>query len=313
MIPYLGAKLEQLSNAIAAMNNNRGPDLIGICEVENGPVINKLTNKIKEKVSRNYQVVHEKADDKRGIEVGFIYDVSKFEIEKDKLTGEDLVFSHHILREEATRNILQVNFKIKASNTRLVLIGNHWPSRTIGELETEPYRIAAGDALSYFHRRILEEHGENTPIVAMGDFNDMPINRSLVDYAFSTPYIEQVEKSQYIPFFYNLMWPLIAQGSATFYFGKKMPDRCSSKYTTYPNMLDQFMISKSITLQNKLKVKENSVTVHKKIGDTELFENKYSYEVPKKFGRPTECGNDVVFNKEGFSDHFPISLIIQEG
>ncbi len=53
------------------------------------------------------------------------------------------MFSHHVLRQEATRNILQVNFKIKSTNTDLILVGNHWPSRTMGEIETEPYRIAA--------------------------------------------------------------------------------------------------------------------------------------------------------------------------
>jgi hypothetical protein len=309
----LNDKLEQLSKAISSMNDNNGPDILGICEVEDGPVIDKLINKIKEKIPRNYKAIHEKADDKRGIEVGFIYDNEKFEIAKDKQTGNDLIFSHHVLREEATRNLVQVNFKIKSSNTQIVLIGNHWPSRTIGEIETEPYRIAAADALSYFHRRILEEHGENTPILVMGDFNDLPFNRSLMDYAFSTPYKEQIEKSVHIPFFYNLMWSSITQGLATYYFGKKEPDRCDdNKYTTYPNMLDQFMVSKSIAFENNLKVKDDSVTIHKKIGQIELFENRFSYKVPKKFGRPTNCGKPGYMNKEGFSDHFPISLIIQE-
>ncbi len=218
----LNTKLEQLSTVISKMNDNNGPDLIGVCEVEDGPVINKLVDKIKEKIHRDYKVVHEKVDDKRGIEVGFIYDYSKFEISKDEDTGQELVFSHHILREEATRNILQVNFRIKQSNTPLIVVGNHWPSRTIGELETESYRIAAADALSYFHKRILEEHGNDTPILVMGDFNDMPFNRSLMDYAFSTPYIEQIEKSENTHFLYNLMWPLISKGFATFYFGKEV-------------------------------------------------------------------------------------------
>jgi predicted extracellular nuclease len=217
----LNKKLEQLAKVISKMNDNNGPDILGICEVEDGPVINKFVNKIKEKVNRDYKVVHEKVDDKRGIEVGFIYDNSKFEVNRDSKTGVDLVFSHHVLRQEATRNILQVNFKIKSSNIDLILIGNHWPSRTIGELETQPYRIAAAEALSYFHKRIMEELGTDTCILAMGDFNDMPFNRSLMDYAFSTPYKEQVKKSENTFFFYNLMWPLIPNGYATYYFGKE--------------------------------------------------------------------------------------------
>jgi hypothetical protein len=308
----LNNKISQLAKAVSKMNDGNGPDILGVCEVEDGPVINKLVNKIKELVARDYKVVHEKYDDKRAIELSFIFDPSKFDIAKDIRTGTDLVFSHHVLRKEATRNILQVNLKIKNSNTSIVLVGNHWPSRTIGELQTEPYRVAAADALSYFHKRILEDHGDDTPIIVMGDFNDMPFNRSLMDYAFSTPYKEQVAKSEHVPFFYNLMWPLITQGFGTYYFGKKESDPCNDKYTTYPNMLDQFMVSKSIAFEKRISVKKDSVMVNKVIGEYSLFEERHSYEVPKKFGRPTKCGEPSDMNKEGFSDHFPISLIIQE-
>jgi exonuclease III len=308
----LNNKISQLAKVVSNMNDDNGPDILGVCEVEDGPVINKLVKKIKELIPRDYKVVHDQYDDKRCIEIGFIFDASKFEIAKDSKTGTDLVFSHDVLREEATRNILQINMKIKISNTLIILIGNHWPSRTIGELQTEPYRFAAADALHYFHKRILEEHGEDTPIIVMGDFNDMPFNRSLMDYAFSTPYKEQVAKSEHVPFFYNLMWPLITQCFGTYYFRKKEPDPCHDKYTTYPNMFDQFMISKSIAFGKRISVKKDSVRVNKVIGEYNLFEERYSYVVPKKFGRPTKCGEPSYMNKEGFSDHFPISLMIQE-
>jgi len=146
----LRAKIGQLSKIIVRINNNNGPDILGVCEVEDGPVINKLVDRITELLPRDYKIVHEKYDDKRGIEVAFIYDAAKFEVGKNNHTGEEQIFSHHVLRSEATRNILQVNFRLKTSdNTTLILIGNHWPARTIGELETECFRIAAGDALSY--------------------------------------------------------------------------------------------------------------------------------------------------------------------
>lgn len=309
----LGKKINQLAKAISQMNNGNGPDILGVCEVEDGPVINKLVKRIKELVPREYGVVHEEYNDKRGIEIGFIYDVSKFEIAKNEQTGKDLVFSHHVLRHEATRNILQINFKIKASNTLLVLIGNHWPARSAGELQTEAYRFAAADALSYFHKRILEEHGDNTAILVMGDFNDMPFNRSLMDYAFSSPYKEQVKKSQHVPFFYNLMWPLISHGFASYYFGKEEFDPCrDDKYTTYPNMLDQFMVSKSVAFANKIGVRDDSVKVNKEIGEHKLFIQKYGYDYPRRFGRPSHCGKESNIDEGGFSDHFPLSLVIYE-
>jgi Endonuclease/Exonuclease/phosphatase family len=73
-----------LAKAVSKMNAGNGPDILGICEVEDGQVINKLVNKIKEMVPRDYKVGHEELNDKRGIEIGFIFDPSKFEIDKDR-------------------------------------------------------------------------------------------------------------------------------------------------------------------------------------------------------------------------------------
>jgi hypothetical protein len=49
--------------------------------------------------------------------------------------------------------------------------GNHWPRRG-GQLESAGYRAIAGETLGYFHQRVLEVHGRQTPVLAMGDFND---------------------------------------------------------------------------------------------------------------------------------------------
>lgn len=94
------------------------------------------------------------------------------------------------------------------------------------------------------------------------------------------------------------MWPLISQGFGTHYFAKKEPDPCNDKYTAYPNMFDQFMVSKSIALEEIISVKNNSVKVNKVIGEHDLFEDLFSFEVSKKFGRPTKCGRPSNINKE---------------
>ena len=127
----LDLKINQLSKIISKVNESQGPDILGLCEIENRHVLELLVKIIRQQLpSRNYRIVHADTEDKRGIDVAFIYDKNKIEVEKDNKTGKDLIFSHFVMKREATRDILQVNFKTKSSGKRLVLIGNHWPSRS---------------------------------------------------------------------------------------------------------------------------------------------------------------------------------------
>ncbi len=327
----LRTKLTQLSRIIFTMNNNAGPDVLGICEVENGPVVDKLLKVLTNTLNRKYDVIHNDADEKRGIEVAFIYDKTKFTSDKEQ------VLSHSILRKGFTRNILQITLKSVSTNNELILIGNHWPARTIGELESEPSRIIAGEALNYFHKSVLKEKREYDPaMLVMGDFNDQPFNRSLTDYALSTNSISKMADSENEePYLYNLMWPLLAQGLASFYHKNyeknynldptyhptgRRPKECypESRYhrppEIFPNMLDQFMVSRGILFDKKFNVKQTSVSI---IKDTEMIENcikpdaaniQINYRSPSKYGRKS----NESLNPNGFSDHFPISLIIED-
>ena len=290
----LDLKINRLSKIISKINQSHGPDILGLCEIENRHVLELLVKIIRQQLpSRNYKIVHADTEDRRGIDVAFIYDKNKFEVEKDNKTGKDLVFSHFVMKREATRDILQVNFKTKPSGKRLVLIGNHWPSRSGGQYESEPYRIVAGETLGYFHQRILDvnekDDDRNTAILAMGDFNDEPFNRSITDYALSTGSLLKVKLADN-PRFYNLIWSLMTNSVGTFYFNN------------FPNLLDQFMISKGIVAKKYFQIKNNSTEI---IRFPEMVQGKY--EIPINFGRPSEK-----LNKKGFSDHFPIAVTLEE-
>jgi predicted extracellular nuclease len=290
----LDLKINQLSKIISKVNESQGPDILGLCEIENRHVLELLVKIIRQQLpSRNYRIVHADTEDKRGIDVAFIYDKNKIEVEKDNKTGKDLIFSHFVMKREATRDILQVNFKTKSSKKRLVLIGNHWPSRSGGQYESEPYRIVAGETLGYFHQRILDvnekDDDRNTAILAMGDFNDEPFNRSITDYALSTGSLLKVKLADN-PRFYNLIWSLMTNSVGTFYFNN------------FPNLLDQFMISKGIVAKKNFQIKNNSTEI---IRFSEMVQGKY--DIPLNFGRPSEK-----LNKKGFSDHFPIAVTLEE-
>jgi hypothetical protein len=66
------------------------------------------------------------------------------------------------------------------------VFSTHWPSRSGNQFESEGYRAIAGETLGYFHQRLPEVHGPQTPMLAMGDFNYEPFDASLVLRALGT-------------------------------------------------------------------------------------------------------------------------------
>ncbi|MGE3271483.1 MAG: endonuclease/exonuclease/phosphatase family protein [Chloroflexota bacterium] len=280
----LDGKIAQLASIIRQMSGGQGPDVLGVCEVENERVIRALANAAAAP-GRTYDVVHHDAPDQRGIDVAFLYDPAR-------LTPTE-VFSHAVMRRTATRDLLQVNFRT-ASGKSLVLVGNHWPSRSGGELESAVYRAVAGETLAYFHERIFEVLGEDTPVLAMGDFNDEPSDASLAGYALSSRSRTKVLKATN-PRFFNLMWPLMGQGLGSFYFDN------------FPNLLDQFLANKNL-------LKPGSPI-------RALAESAVLYRFPEMvatglYPRPIPYGGMPIskkpINPNGFSDHFPIGVTLEE-
>jgi hypothetical protein len=45
--------------------------------------------------------------------------------------------------------------------------------------------VFAGETFGYFHEQIIEKHGKDTPVIAIGDFNDVPFYVSLAQNALS--------------------------------------------------------------------------------------------------------------------------------
>ncbi len=126
------------------MNGSQGPDILGVCEVENAFVLQQLTARLNPQLNnRTYTVVHVDATkDQRGIDTAFIYDDLKYSVDPNA------IFSHWVMRRTGTRDITQVTFTTQAGND-LVALCNHWPSRSGGAYESRGYRMTAGETLSY--------------------------------------------------------------------------------------------------------------------------------------------------------------------
>ncbi len=285
-------KIHQLASVIAGMNKRAGPDLLGVCEVENRFVVERLVDAVNAALPtpRSYAVVHADTDDARGIDVAFIYDDTLFQVPAPL---EESVFFHVVMRRNATREIVQVNFHTTTTAAPTwAVFGNHWPSRSGGQYESAGYRAIAGETLGYFHERVLEVHGPETPVLAMGDFNDEPFDDSLVRHALSTRQRTKVNSARERPLLWNLMWRAAGAPEGSFYFDNQ------------PNVLDQFLANKSMAVDDAV-LRVNPTTA--RILKPRAMVSTGAYKKPIPFG-----GMGAPVNERGYSDHFPIVVTVTE-
>jgi len=285
----LNKKISNLSSIIVKMNDGNGPDILGVCEVENDHVLKLLTDKLNSQLTRNYSFAIIEGEDKRGIDTALIFDKSKYTQNPD-------VFTLRITKRNTTRDLFQVQITTSLGND-LILILNHWPSRSGGVFESEPYRIMVAENLAYWVKRIFEEAGNSASIILMGDFNDNPYDRSIKKYLQSSNVKKKVMNAKN-HFFYNLMFRFLGNGTGTYVFGSEV------------NILDQFLISKNILSQsNSHPFKIEKVDKIESIKIVEFPEIvKGNYNMGIRFSRPSKKD----FNDKGFSDHLPISMTLKE-
>lgn len=295
-------KLDQLTRILKQIHAGRGPDLLGVCEVENRYVLEQLCARLNTALPRRqYIPVHaDNTRDGRGIDTAFLVDSRRLQHNPATL------FSHFVMRRTVTRDISQATFQTKAGR-ELVVLCNHWPSRTGGSYESRGYRFTAGESLAYFHQRIREELGTDTPILAMGDFNDEPFDESLQHYAEATRERGDVERSRSAPRFYNLAWRF-GPVEAADCLGNKRLVYGTISYQGNGAIFDQILVSQGLLLgQRGLKVREETARM-------EIFSEMVDGQPsagPIRFGLPKGQASENV-NPEGFSDHFPVSVLIAE-
>lgn len=278
----LEKKCNQLARIIKAMNGGNGPDILGVCEVESKAVLQKLVDKLTVS-GRSYGIKHHDTKDGRGIDVAFIYD-------KNVFTAGPL-FDRVILKRNATRDLVQVNFKSKQGGNDLILIGNHWPSRLGGQFESEPYRILAAETLSYWLDRIPEKMGFEAPVIVMGDFNDDAFDRSITIYALAVRDKKKVaSKRAQKPYLYNLSWGLYGENRGTHYYN-------------HWGVLDQIMVNRPLVrTDSTFRLVDGSFDT---FAPGEILKN----GKPRRFSRPAKKDYD----DKGFSDHLPVFVKVREG
>jgi len=157
------SKLDNLAKVISTMA--KGPDILGLSEVENLRVISDLVSHQKLR-SFGYQIVHQESPDRRGIDCALIYKADRFKLlnyKTYKFPSEDYV----------TRDVLHVNGLYFGDSLHVLV--NHWPSRYGGQADK---RNRAAELVRNKVDSLLNINPKSK-IIIMGDFNDDPINKSI--------------------------------------------------------------------------------------------------------------------------------------
>jgi predicted extracellular nuclease len=223
------AKLEKVCKVITAAGGWKQPDIVGLCEIENDRVLKDLIYNTP-LVKFEYRYIHKNSPDHRGIDVAMLYNPVTVRI----LSKEFIPVVLPDSVEKYTRDILYCKI-ISGQNDTLHLFINHWPSRSRGFLETEPFRIHAASLLRMKIDSVLLS-GPECKIIVMGDFNDGPFDKSLSQVVRA--------KTDTVTLIPGDLYNLAA--------GYEMRNPVGShKFQGQWNMLDQILVSGSLLIGQK--------------------------------------------------------------
>ena len=204
-------KLHNIATVIQSMakTNGRFHTLLGVSEIENRLVIEDLVSQ-PEIAAANYQIVHYDAPDARGVDVALLYRPDNFKF----IDSESIPFDFHSGTIEfamegedrasfKTRDILMVHGLLDGEEFAVYVA--HLPSRIGGKGWDLRSR---GAEIIYGHAQKMMEKYPGIKVVVMGDMNDNPYDRSMVEFLHSKENPQDVGQDD----FFSPFWSMLKAG-----------------------------------------------------------------------------------------------------
>lgn len=277
----LNAKLLNISKVILSASGWQPPGVVGLCEIENRSVLERLVNKTPLS-SFHYQIIHKESPDHRGIDVALLYNENQF---------YPLEYKYYPLKFKndsivATREILYVSGIAMGKDTLHFFI-NHWPSRYSGLLETRPIRDLAARLLREKVDELFRKY-KAPKIIIMGDFNDQPEDESIVKYLRAGRLSGKADLKS----LYNLSYSWMKKEGGTL------------KYQSQWSVFDQIIVSGAL-----LRLKSGLFT---RIEDAKIVDRPFLLEKDERYGGMQPFRTYIGFRYHGgFSDHLPVLLQLE--
>jgi hypothetical protein len=272
--------LSKVIYALGKLDNGNGIALMGLVEIENKLVLEKL---IAEPLLKkyHYKYLHFDSKDQRGIDVALIYNPLLFI--PYQYRPYSLTDATHF-KDYATRDILYVKGRLDGHWVHILV--NHWPSRRGGAFISKSKRIWAATVCKNIIDSVCDKDSK-AKFIVMGDFNDNPNNRSLKKLMLYNPFL-----------------PLFKKG-----FG-------SIAYRDSWSLFDQILLSPNWASSTNTEVLADSLAPSLKIDNLTtykpiIYTNPDLIETQGKYrGYPKRTYDGDQF-RGGYSDHFPVALIFK--
>ena len=274
------AKLKNIAKVIDSLGF---PSIMGMVEVENRRVLNDLTAMPTLK-AKNYGIAHFESPDERGIDCALIYKKADFEVKNAKPHRINFSFD----AQDRTRDILEVSGILRGLPVTLFV--NHFPSRSGGTAASEPKRIFVAQVLKAAVDSV-QKADANARIIIMGDLNDDPDDKSLMEGLKSIYW-----KNDTIPrpiidknALYNLAADVKRSGLGSYYYRGEW------------EVIDQMIVSGSFLDGRSKLVTTDAENVFN--ADFLTYKDRTGKKLPNRtYTGPTYRG--------GYSDHFPIYITV---
>ena len=165
-------KLQAISRTITTIGDDRAPDFVALCEVENDSVMHDLTRRSTLRTVR-YSYLMTSSKDPRGIDVALMYKPTTFRPFAHKALSLSQTSSP---QGQHTRDVLLVSGQLHTGDTLDIFVC-HLPSRLNGK---QSARRRTSIVEHIYHAIDSLNDVRHTPrIVVMGDFNDTPQSEAL--------------------------------------------------------------------------------------------------------------------------------------
>lgn len=299
------AKLKNMSRVLSELCTDKlpmGPAVIGISELENEHALRDLLAQPK-LAPRGYRYVVHEGVDRRGVECALLYNPNLFKLERSFI-------AHYYYKDEQHPDV-DLSFEIDRASNRVVaypdlrgdtthitrgflvasgwlggekvhFIVNHWPSRGAGSEARE----RAGYQVRCLKNALMECEPESKVII-MGDMNDDPKNKSMVESLGCVAKPEKVKASTdlYNPWYHTLY--KVGQGTLL-YDGKW-------------NLFDQIVVSGNLVGKDR-----SSLKLH----EHKIFVRDYLFQQDGRYkGAPLRTHAGGVW-LNGYSDHLPTYIYL---